>query len=31
MMTPMIFRQGKSDDDPIINGVDVMTAYHLDE
>jgi hypothetical protein len=27
----MIFRQGKSVDGPMINGVDVMTAYHLDE
>jgi hypothetical protein len=31
MMTPMISRQGKSDKDPIINGVDVMTAYHCGE
>jgi hypothetical protein len=30
MMTPKISRQGKSDDDPIKNGVDVMTD-HLDE
>ncbi len=29
MMTPMISRQGKSVDDPIINGVDVMTAISL--